>query len=315
MPNKNANEIDHISNYKASFPQVIDSTILSSISCPRKFFYRHCMHLSGAKSVHLNAGGALAKALQVARNAFYKDNKSQEESLLLATRAFINEWGEYDPEGHYKDFVNVLSAVFSYFYTYPMATDHIQPFRNSKDNSPAVEFTFALPLPIKHPETGEPLLFSGRCDMIGTNGSTTCVVDEKTTYAFQSNWSNQFLMRGQFMGYCWAAQQHGIKTNTAVVRGIAIQQRNIKHQEAIFSLPQWQIERWYNNALDKIQIAIDHWNAFKSFGLEALPMDYGNACSAYSGCEFTDLCTSEFPENWFDSFERIQWNPLEVEEN
>lgn len=289
----------------AKFPQVLDSTILLTSACPTKFFYKHCLHLAPAqKSIHLHAGGAFAQALQTVREKFYRDNETLERSLFEGMREFIKYWGEYEPPiGTYKDFVNVLSAVFDYFHTYNPQSDYIQPFRRA-DGSPAVEFTFGIPLPIMHPANGEPLIYAGRCDMIGEYSNLLAVVDEKTTYSFSADWSKIFAMRGQFLGYTWAAQQFNMPVNLCIVRGIAIQQRSIKHLEAIFQFPQWQIDRWYQEMLQKVVYLKTCWE------LNEFPLNYGDICGSYGGCEMMDLCTSQNPEAWFNSFEKREWNPL-----
>lgn len=307
-----------------SFPTLIDSTMLSTAACPRKFFYKFCCHLSAsAKSIHLHAGGAFAHALQVIREAYYKDQISLEEAQIKAFREFINFWGDYEPNGNvYKDFVNTWGAVVSYFETYPPESDHIQPFIK-EDGSPAVEFTFAEPLPINHPDTGEPLFYGGRADLIGIYAGKIAIVDEKTTYSFPQEWERQFMMRGQFIGYCWAAWQNGIEAEVSVVRGVGIQVRDIKHREVILNFPKWQIDRWYEQMLYKVHMIKGYYEKFKELiaaGVDfdvamdrSFPLNFGNECSGYSGCEMMDLCTSNAPSSWFDTFERYEWSPVNKE--
>lgn len=295
----------------ASFPDVLDSSILLTASCPIKFFYSYCMSLSPvSKSIHLHAGGAFAHAVETVRKAFYLEGKALDTALFDGWRALINYWGDYDEvpsegSGSYKDFINVSAALFDYFRNYNPETDYIQPYRKH-DGSPAVEFTFSIPLPINHPDTGNPLIYAGRCDMIGEYQGSPCVVDEKTSYTFANDWAKNFSMRGQFIGYTWAAQHFEIPVNMCIVRGIAIQQKSIKHLEAILTFPKWQIERWQSNMIDKVQMLVDCWKK-KDF-----PLNYGNECSAYGGCPTIDLCQSKNPEMWIDSFDRRKWNPLSV---
>ena len=290
---------------KAKFPQVLDSTILLASACPTKFFYKHCYHLAPTqKSIHLHAGGAFAQAMQTVREKFYRDKVGLEKALLEGMRSFIIYWGDYEaPEGTYKSFENTLAAVFDYFHTYNPEDDYIQPLIR-KDGTPAVEFTFGVPLPIMHPTSGEPLIYAGRCDMLGQHNSLKAVVDEKTCYSFGFDWARVFQMRGQFIGYTWAAQQFDIDVNLCIVRGIAIQVRSIKHLETMFSFPQWQVDRWYQEMLQKVVYLKACWEA------NEFPMNYGDICGSYGGCEMMDLCTSESPENWFSSFDIREWNPL-----
>lgn len=291
---------------RASFPNVIDSTMVLSTICPTKFFYQFCLGLSPSeKSIHLHAGGAFAHGVESVRKNFYLKKQPLPEALMNGWKDFIQFWGDYDaPATSYKDFVNVSYALFDYFYTYNPSTDHIQPYIKT-DGSPAVEFTFAIPLPINHPDTGEPLIYAGRSDMIGVHNKMLCVVDEKTTYSFPTEWAKLFSMRGQFLGYTWAAQQFDLPVSMCVVRGVAIQQRSIKHLEAIMQFPQWQIDRWYQEMLRKVQYIVDVWKSGD------FPLNYGDACTAYSGCPQLDLCTSIDPEVWLPAFAIRKWNPLD----
>jgi hypothetical protein len=294
---------------RAEFPQVLDSTMLLKSACPIKFFYEHCLNLHPAqKSIHLHAGGAFAHGVEHVRKAFYIHKLSLEESLFVGWREFINYWGDYDaPENSYKDFYNVSAALFDYFHNYNPNNDYVQPLIKH-DGSPAVEFTFSIPLPITHPVTGDPLIYAGRCDMVGVYQNATCIVDEKTTYTFGYDWSKVFAMRGQFIGYTYAAQQYKMPASMCIVRGIAIQQRSIKHLEAILQFPQWQVDRWYQEALKKVEMLKRCWEE------QEFPLNYGDICSSYGGCPMLDLCTSHQPENWFSTFDVHKWNPLNKDE-
>jgi hypothetical protein len=57
------------------FPSVLDSTIIAAFkACPQKAFLQYVMHWkSVTPNVHLHAGGAYARGLEVARKAFFQD--------------------------------------------------------------------------------------------------------------------------------------------------------------------------------------------------------------------------------------------------
>ena len=151
-----------------SFPQVIDSSMMEDAACQYKFFIKHVLkkHEPGT-SVDLHAGGAIAHALEAARLSLWVDKQPLDKALEVATEAFIEFWGDYEaPENHAKDFVNTINAIYSYFEEYPPHTDKIEPYL-FEGGRPAVEFTFAIPLPIMHPDTNEPLVFAGRFDLLG----------------------------------------------------------------------------------------------------------------------------------------------------
>lgn len=290
---------------RAKFPQVLDSTMMLKSACPTKFFYEHCLNLHPSqKSIHLHAGGAFAHGVEHVRKAFYIKKLPLDECLFEGWREFINYWGDYEaPENSYKDFANVSAALFDYFHQYNPNNDYVQPLIKA-DGTPAVEFTFSIPLPVEHPDTGEPLIYAGRCDMVGKYQNATCIVDEKTTYTFPADWARVFAMRGQFIGYTFAAQYYNMPASMCIVRGIAIQQRSIKHLEAILQFPQWQIDRWYLEMIKKVEYLKRCWQE------RDMPLNYGDICSSYGGCPMLDLCTSHQPENWYGTFEVREWNPL-----
>lgn len=305
-----------MSEVKASFPAWIDSSMLSSaLACPRKFFYSYVLNLSPYDiSVHLHAGGAMAAAIEQVRLSWYRDGLDYGTCILRGLDKLMEFWGDYEApdfgKEKHKDFVNVAAAMVDYFKQYHPATDHIKP-KIKADGTPATEFKFAIPLPVIHPVSGEPLFYVGRSDMVGEYNRLTAIVDEKTTYTFGQDWQRPFQMRGQFIGYCWAGQQCGLDTTVAVVRGIGIQASAIQHREAILIYPQWQIDRWYEHMVRKVQALVDTYARYaESNDPDEWLMSYGDACSSYSGCEMLDLCTSPEPENWFSSFKPRNWDPL-----
>lgn len=291
--------------HSARFPQVIDSTMLVTFkSCPQKFNREYIERRATTSiSPDLHAGGALARALETYRRAFYRDKLNADDCLMLAFREFTLFWGDYEPpEGHNKTFVNTWGAFRYYLDQWPCATDFLQPLM--RDGEPAVEFTFALPLPHRHPVSGDPILYCGRFDMLGTTGEPLFIVDEKTTKAFYVNWSSQWQLRTQFLGYTWATRAMGFNTQGAYVRGIAIQKTQYRHLEAICQYADWELERWFEQTCRDIDRMIECWNeGYWDF-------DLGDSCSQWGGCAYHTLCTSKKPELWYGDYTERLWNPL-----
>ena len=183
---------------KFTFPEAVDSTMLSAFgACPQKFFLEFLLgRAPTGKSVHLHAGGAFAKALEVIRMKFYHEGKSQEEAILHGYVAFSKFWGDYQaPEREYKDYINMWGAVVRYFEEYPLESDMFQPVMMD-DGKPAVEFRFSIPMLHTHPDTGNPVMFAGRLDQLSTDHPGTCYAqDEKTTKALGPSWYRQWAMR------------------------------------------------------------------------------------------------------------------------
>jgi len=292
---------------KLSLPQVLDSTMIVDFrSCPQRFYDRYVLNLTGKdKSGDLIAGGAIAAALEVVRLGVYLDGKTVEQSLVGAYRAFTKEWGSFVPqETSAKQFGRCWEAVEQYFKTYPPKIDELQPLK-TQDGKPFVEFSFACPLPINHPETNEPFLYVGRFDLLGEWMGKLVVSDEKTTGQMGSNWVYQWDLRNQFMGYCWGAQHYGYKCNDALIRCICILKKDIKLAQAPAHFPDWMLKRFEQQLVRDIQKMIEHWET------DTWDWNFGNACTEYGGCAYRDLCVSTRPEVWYKHYNRAKWNPIE----
>lgn len=296
---------------KPQFPVFIDSTMLTTFrSCRMKFYYNFIRHLRPpGKSIHLVAGGAFAAGVDAARRVAYTTPNCDYSTMLeAAAQAFLAEWGDYiAPEGHAKSLHNTFYALERYLHEHPPLTDSIQPVTKS-DNTPAVEFSFAIPLDIKHPATGDPIVFCGRFDMLGMWNDLFTIVDEKTTSALGPTWLDQWKLRGQFLGYCWACQQLGYPVRQVAIRGIGILKTDIKFLTALELYPQYLIDRWVVEAHRTIEEMIH------CFQNNYWTHNFGDACSSYGGCTYKELCIAADPEQWVSNFEVRVWNPVLREE-
>jgi hypothetical protein len=273
-----------------------------------QFFYSYMRHLkSMTPSVHLHAGGAFAHGLDVTRKAYYGPEKADAKIAIgKGMKALIEFYGEYEcPPDSQKSCESLLQAFDYYFVNWGLETDVLKPYMNG--DQPAVEFSFAVPIPeCKHPVTGEDILYTGRFDMLGElNSGGVFVVDEKTTKALGPTWSQQWDLRAQFTGYCWAAQEYGYDVQGAIIRGISILKRSNGHAQAITYRPQWKIDLWRQQLIKDVQGMIDMWETGEwESNLDA-------SCSLYGGCTYKPLCEVPNPERWIEgNFERRVWNPL-----
>lgn len=302
--------------HEPHLPAYVDSTMMDTMSsCQAKGFWSGVMHLRhGQKSTDLIAGGAYAKGLEVFRRAYYEQEYEFDPAVEAAVLATIVEYGDHElpPDSKKaKTWDRTVTALLSYLREWDPRMDKLKPT--------GIEFSFAIPLPINHPVTGDPLLYTGRCDMIGERDGIRYVVDDKTTGAFSATWAESWRIRGQFSGYCWAAREYGYDVKGAVVRGTAIQKTQIKHLEIITPRTPSQIERWYTNMLATLR-----WNmAFHGEALNQWAMgkpirdvsnvyikNYGSVCSQYGNCAYLSLCAIDDPEDWLPSYQRYVWNPL-----
>lgn len=293
---------------RPTLPLYIDSSMLTaSRGCMRKYFWSYVHNLQPmGQSIHLIAGKAFASGCEAARKAqmsFYRP-LAGEELLEAAVGPFLHEWGEFEASpDDAKNFHNVFAAFEEYICSrYHPFTDEVQPI--CFGDSATIEHSFAIPLPINHP-SGDPFIFCGRLDVYGLwNNTLPVLLDEKTTSMMGAAWSRQWDLRGQFLGYCWAMRQLGIPVNTVIVRGIAIQKTQFQFAQLPIQVPNYLIDRWYDELLASIQRIVDAWTA------DCWPYCFGDACSSYGGCSFLDLCKADDHTKWLNNYETRTWSPI-----
>ncbi|MGH7745827.1 MAG: hypothetical protein ACREQ5_13755, partial [Candidatus Dormibacteria bacterium] len=165
------------------FPAVIDSSMLSDFkSCAARFNYAYIQEYKPKGiSVHLHAGAAFAKGMEAARRAFYEEGKSSDDSIAIGLGKLLEFYGNYEcPADSAKSAIRMAGAFEFYFSHYPLGEDGTEPI-TFESNRRGIEFSFAQPLPIAHPVTGEPLIYSGRMDAILNYSGGVFICDEKTT--------------------------------------------------------------------------------------------------------------------------------------
>lgn len=320
------------------FPHVLDATILATWrSCRQKAFRQYIQHWKPKEeSVHLVAGGAFAKGIEVARRAFFEGvyevplveygdltpdgNRkrtvtwqhrtvvpgNRESSTAAGLAALIAAYGDFEcPPEIAKSLDRTAGALEFYFDKYPLGDDGCLPVR-FPDGKYAIEFSFADPLPILHPVSGDPILYAGRADMIANFAGGVYIVDEKTTSSLGASWPRQWEMRAQFTGYTWAAANAGIATNGALVRGISILKTKYDTMQVPTYRPDWEVDRWLEQTIRNIQDMIACWQeGYWDWALDG-------ACAEYGGCSLQRICKSKEPETWLPMyFEQRVWDPLE----
>lgn len=289
------------------FPAAVDSSMLKTAKgCLRKVELEYFNHWKPRyPSVHLHAGGAFAHGLERSRRAFYEEGKSPESALGEGVAALLEFYGDFQCPNHIaKTPSRMLGALEFYFANYPLETDMIKPYEWSPGKH-AIEFSFATPLPVMHPESGEPLIYSGRSDMIGRMAGGLFIEDDKTASALGASWQNQWDMRSQFTGYCWSAKQASLPVDGVLVRGISILKTKYETAQVITYRRQWEIDRWLSETCRLLERMKTAW-------LEG-QFDYNldEECNAYGGCLFRRVCMSQDPQPWLEQYyEQRVWNPL-----
>lgn len=292
------------------FPEVIDNSLISAFqACPEKCRREYFEHWKPkTPNVHLHAGGAYARGLEVARLAFFQQGRPERESIAAGAKAMIEFYGKFEcPPESAKSLEGMLGAFEFYFDRYPMSTDTATPVKLADDRI-GVEFNFVEPLDVLHPITGAPLLYTGRFDQLCDYQGGVYGEDDKTTTSLGPSWSRKWDLRAQFTGYCWGAKKHGLPIMGFLVRGVSILKTKYDTQQAITYRQQWQIDEWYDNLNTRLlPEMIQMWEKNKW----GLALD--DACEAYGGCPFRQVCLAE-PANrisWLETkFERRRWDPV-----
>ena len=289
------------------FPHVIDSSLISAFrSCPQLAFREYFQHWKPrSKNVHLHAGGAFARGLEVARQTYYEEGRTSEAALEAGLFALLQAYGNFEcPEDSAKSATRMAGAFEYYFSQYPLGTDRATPHKMPGGKS-GIEFSFVEPLDNFHPETGDPILYSGRFDMIVDYAAAVYGEDDKTASQLGAKWVQQWDLRSQFTAYCWGAKKGGVPLQGFLIRGISILKTKYETAEAITYRPQWQIDRWYDQTfLDvermKVMWATGQWD-----------YDLNESCNHYGGCPFRKICLSQDPDPWLAAgFERRRWDPV-----
>lgn len=292
---------------RPDFPKWIDNTGLSDfITCERKGFYSKVkLIIPEGRNTGFVSGGAFAKGLEVAKTAFYIHGKSVDESLGLGLEALWKDYGDHEPSKNQsaKTWQGMSHAYLYYFDVWPLGDDPCKPAMLA-EGRPAIEFSFAIPLEVNHPQTGEPILYTGRCDTIGQFRSSLYIVDEKTTKGIGPHWAAAWSLRGQFLGYTYAARLYGYNVKGAIVRGIAILVTENKHAECIRPYSEHLIETWWNRTNYQVRRMVDCWK--RGEWIE----DFSHGCDSFGGCPYMRICETANPEAWEAQFITSTWDPL-----
>jgi hypothetical protein len=286
------------------------------LECPRSWLLGSLLSLkSPGTNVHLHAGKAWAEGLEIARRCFYELKMPARESVATGLNALIQSYGDFEAPSHGSGNAKSLDRMieaFSYYFTcFPLETDPVQPY-TPPGGKPMIEFSFTLPLAddLLHPETGEPILYTGRADMVGTYAGAVSVYDDKTTSALGASWANQWLLRAQFTGYCWAARQFNIPVTQVVIRGIAILKTQFNHAQVITHRSDHLVDEWHFQIQRDIRRAISCW---KEGYYDA---NLSDSCSGFGSCAFLQPCQSNNPVPWLTggNYAVRAWNPVTREE-
>lgn len=289
------------------FPETWDNTQLSAYrKCARRFMYEFIWNKTAYETnVHLHAGAAFARGLEITRREFFAVKRPFDEALALGGLALIKAYGDFQPREEHsnKSLPMLLGALGFYFERWPI-DQGITPEEISGE--PAIEFNFAIPFDrVRHPETNQPIIICGRFDMIGKIAGLRLGEDDKTASRLGNEWLNKWRVGNQITTYSWGARASGIPLAGFNMRGVGLYKSRYEGIDAITYRKPWQLEEWERNTEATLLDAIrDYQRGF----WEA---NWADSCSAYGGCSYLPLCESEDPKVWIpvNYVDRV-WNPL-----
>lgn len=289
------------------FPEVIDSSLIAAFrSCPQKAYLEFLQHWKPlGPSVHLHAGAAYAAGQEATRTAYYVEKRSPEDSIAIGVGALLKSYGAFEcPADSAKSAERTAGALEFYYSHYRLGEDKAVPME-LPGGKLGIEFSFLEPIDEAHPETGNPLLYSGRLDLMCDYEGMKLGEDDKTASQLGASWPRQWDLRSQFTSYVWGASRAGIKLDGFLVRGVSILKTKYDTLEAITYRPDWQIARWYEQVLRDVKRMKACWaEGYWDFNLD-------HACTEYGGCVFRNVCQMREPAALLQQqFERRRWDPV-----
>jgi hypothetical protein len=318
-----------------AFPSVIDSTMIAALACHRRWDYAYQRNYipDSRKNIHLMAGAAFAKGLEVMRLSWsqgfydrpvfktildehgvessvldYNEHcviESTDDALELGLEALMLAYDESVEHNTAKTLDRMCGALEYYASVFPIDDPEFGIIETIAGR-PGIEWNFCAPLPVLHPDTGEPLLYSGRLDVVLAAYAGRYLTDDKTTSSLGYSWPNQWDMRGQFASYAWGASESGLQIDGTLVRGISILKTKYDHAQTIVHQPPWKQAEWLASTCEKLEYA----KQLYARGINVAA--FGEACNEYGGCEFKIVCMGKNHEEWMASnFDERNWNPLE----
>ena len=313
------------------FPINFSDSMLSDVwRCELSFFRRHCQRLySGAKNPDLIAGGHIAKACEIVRNAYFTDKLSEEEAIELGKEYILK--GEDTGDSIKTN--DTLAYVLGKYFTKYSLEDSLPPCK-LVDGTHAVEYKFEFDLGIPHPEIKNiNLKFVGKldylCEEYILGKVKRYVLDEKTTKMIYRvagskgaiNYAKEkeaYNVSGQFIAYHWAARQLGIETQASLIRRLPILATFEEAFELEIPINNFMIDQWYISTYNKILDLVEKYKIYLSHikdNSKRNPQEvfypiYKDGCNSFSrACAYKVGCMSKEGEQILEAtFSQRVWS-------
>lgn len=290
-----------------SFPDYIDNSMRDDfMRCHHSWYFRYILRrVPMIPSIHLHAGAAFAKGLEVARTAYFDEGADADTAVYAGWRTVVESYHDYitGPDD-VKTAERMGEALVYYFACWPLGEDTAVPHKIGSKS--LVEVSFALPMDICHPVTGNPIVYCGRFDSISAIGGVLYVQDEKTASQLGPSWGRKYEMSSQFTGYVLGAKKYGLPIAGVLIRGISILKTTFGHTQHIMSRPDWVVNRWWEQLHRDVEAMIQAWKSgYYDYNI-------GSGCSMYAGCDYMSVCSSQNEQEWINgsNFTQNKHDPL-----
>jgi hypothetical protein len=289
------------------FPQVIDNTILQAWARCKRYAYLtyFCHYKRVEENTHLIAGAAFAAGMEAYRKELYFNSGDSKLSLVKGFIAICQTYGDHVPMVPTKTMQNVILALLHYHNNFPKELEKFIPV--SLFGQEGVEFSFAVPLNFKNPQTGEPVIFCGRADQIvyGSQFEQYFIEDDKTTSQLGTTWGKQWELDSQMTGYVWAARKYKVDIKGALIRGFCFYNNRIEHTQVLTHRQKHELEDWENMVYSRLEEMRVAW--VKKYYTPALNKN----CGDFGGCVLQQYCKYDHkPEILKADYKRIKWDPV-----
>lgn len=303
------------------FPAAIDNSIRKElVKCETATRYKYIQGVRADEGgrVDLIAGGAFAAGMEAMRTAYYVDGDSPDDCLKKGIVALYDKYGSFVPTGKTNKTVDRMAGALAFYAQQcPLEEERLIPLM-LPDGKRMIEVGFNYPIPVKHPDTNEPLTYCGRFDALCLDEHDVAwAVDEKTTSQMGEKWANQWPLDSQMTGYVWGAQkllqEHKLdyEVGGAIINGIAIRLRDYEHGRYTAYREPWFVDRWWD------QMVRDVERLTRAYRSGHFDQTLDHACAFYNNpCEYVPLCLSRNPERLLQSggWKEVRWNPVTREE-
>jgi hypothetical protein len=284
-----------------------DSTSMGWLQeCPRKYQLHMLQRWTSKHMAPPLEFGILFHGAMVVYHKARAEKADYDEALHQALQFCLRDGHSLDSSTDNRRTRFTLTRAVTW-YLDQFKDDHVETV--ILDNGlPAVELSFRVELPRISPE-GDPYLWCGHIDRLGTIGGDYVVTDYKTTSgALDDKWMAQFSPNIQVSGYLFACNMllKSLPMDQMLIDGVELKVNFNRFFRAFAKRDEDQLDEFVRNTCAHIRLA--EMYAAENYW----PMNE-KSCGNYGGCVFRGVCgkSPSVRDIWLQGdFQAKEWNPL-----